>query len=154
MSHLSIVRTPLGWLGMRVGRGQLQEIAWLEEVPAERVGAPRDPLSREVERQLEAYFQHPDWRFDLPLAPAVTCFQQRVRARLQRIPAGTICTYGELARELGSGARALGNACRANPYPIVVPCHRVTAAHGPGGYAGRVDGRLLQIKRWLLAHEA
>jgi methylated-DNA-[protein]-cysteine S-methyltransferase len=148
------MQTPVGWLGVRVGAERVQEIRWLEEPPAALAGVPHDPLSREVQRQLQAYFRDPDWPFDLPLAPARTRFQQRVRVCLQGIPRSTTCTYGELARELGSGARALGNACRANPFPIVVPCHRVTAAHDLGGYAGAVGGRLLEVKRWLLAHEA
>jgi methylated-DNA-[protein]-cysteine S-methyltransferase len=62
-------------------------------------------------------------------------------------------TYGELAQRLKSSARAVGNACRRNPIAIVVPCHRVVAASGDGGFMGKRTGHALAIKRWLLAHE-
>jgi methylated-DNA-[protein]-cysteine S-methyltransferase len=58
-----------------------------------------------------------------------------------------------LARRIKSSARAIGNACRANPVPIVVPCHRVVAVNGDGGFMGKRGGRALALKRWLLAHE-
>jgi methylated-DNA-[protein]-cysteine S-methyltransferase len=149
-----VVRTPVGPLGILVAGGLLQEIRWLEAPPEDRIGAAGDPLAWEVERQLQAYFEEPRWRFDLPMAPRGTRFQRRVWERLGGIPPGTTCGYGELARELGTGARALANACRINPFPIVVPCHRVVAVGGLGGYAGQRKGRLVRIKRWLLAHEA
>ena len=74
-------------------------------------------------------------------------------AALQDIPAGTVLTYGELARQLDSAARAIGGACRNNPIPILIPCHRVVGQQGLGGYAGAVTGDPLGIKRWLLRHE-
>ena len=90
----------------------------------------------------------------LPLADAPTPFAARVRRALMAIPPGWTRTYGELARELGTSARAIGMACRANPLPIVVPCHRVVAVAAPGGYAGASNGPLPDFKRALLAHEA
>ena len=77
----------------------------------------------------------------------------RVWQALQKIPYGEVKTYGQLAKELKSSARAVGNACRANPIPIVIPCHRIVAVSGIGGYAGKTDGPVLERKRWLLAHE-
>ncbi|TAN47241.1 MAG: methylated-DNA--[protein]-cysteine S-methyltransferase [Methylococcaceae bacterium] len=91
--------------------------------------------------------------WNVPLNPVGTDFQRRVWQRLADIPLGTVVSYGQLAREMGSGARAIAGACRANPYPLVIPCHRVVAAHGLGGYCGATDGGWLDIKRWLLAHE-
>ena len=82
-----------------------------------------------------------------------TAFQRRVWRALQRIPLGEVRTYGELAVELDSCARAVAQACRANPLPILIPCHRVVSASGLGGYMGQIDGPLLEIKRWLLHHE-
>ncbi len=126
----------------------------------ERVGgrselkAPSDTLAQEVARALEAWLAGKGtWPTGFPLAPAATPFQQRVRAALIAIAPGCRMTYGELARFLGSSARAVGGACRANPIPLLVPCHRVVAACGVGGYAGAVDGPRLEFKRWLLAHE-
>ena len=101
--------------------------------------------------QLREYFLGERRRFDLPLAPQGTAFQQRVWQALYAIPFGETRSYGELARELGSAARAVGGACGANPIPIIIPCHRVLAAKGRlGGFSGG-DG--LSSKRQLLAHE-
>lgn len=82
-----------------------------------------------------------------------TAFQQRVWQALQQIPAGETRRYGELASALNSSARAVANACRANPLPILIPCHRVVASNGLGGYMGHRDGEMVAIKQWLLHHE-
>jgi len=110
-------------------------------------------IARRVGEQLQRYFSDPAWVFSLPLDLQGTDFQRTVWEQLQRIPAGTSTTYGQLAQALNTSPRAVGNACRANPCPIVVPCHRVVAAGGVGGYAGRTEGRPLAVKRWLLEHE-
>ena len=81
-------------------------------------------------------------------------FQRKVWDALMRIPCGTVKTYGSLAREIGGVARAVGQACGSNPYPVVVPCHRVVATGGGlGGFARERGGFLLDVKRWLLTHE-
>jgi methylated-DNA-[protein]-cysteine S-methyltransferase len=87
------------------------------------------------------------------VAPAGTPFQCRVWQALRDIPPGTTRTYGELARDLGTSPRAIGGACRANPCLIAVPCHRVVARDGLGGFAGERGGKRLAVKRWLLRHE-
>lgn len=117
---------------------------------------PRPPVDEggaEAVRQLQAYFANPGVEPDVPLNLNGSDFQLRVWQALREIPAGSVRTYGELARKLGSGPRAVGGACRANPCPILVPCHRVVAAHGRGGYAGAASGRWPAIKEWLLRHE-
>lgn len=106
-----------------------------------------------IEQQLSSYFLSPEYTFELPILPQGTDFQQRVWQFLTQIPVGEVCTYGEIAKKLQSSARAVGNACRKNPTPIVVPCHRVVSASGLGGFAGETGGRLIQIKKMLLAHE-
>lgn len=112
------------------------------------------PMAREVVRQLEGYFQGPDWQFDLPLDLTTgTDFQQRLWRALCGVPAGSTDTYGHLASRLNSGAQAIGQACRRNPVPLVVPCHRIVSKQGMGGYAGQVAGEKLRIKQALLAHE-
>jgi methylated-DNA-[protein]-cysteine S-methyltransferase len=95
----------------------------------------------------------PQFRFDLPLASHGTLFQRRVWGKIAAIRAGRTRSYGELARELRSAPRAVGQACGANPLPLVVPCHRVLAAAGIGGFAHCEGGFHLSVKRWLLAHE-
>lgn len=116
--------------------------------------APKTPLAKEVVRQLHAYFTDPSFQFGLPLAPAGSPFQRKVWREIADIPAGHTTTYGEIAKAVKSAPRAVGGACGANPYPIVVPCHRVVAMSGIGGFANSRGGFLLDIKRWLLAHEA
>jgi methylated-DNA-[protein]-cysteine S-methyltransferase len=108
---------------------------------------------RQVTTQLARFFSDPGHRFKLALDLQGTDFQCRVWDELTRIAAGQTLTYGELASRLGSGARAVGNACRHNPLSIIVPCHRVIGAAGIGGYSGSTDGREIQRKQWLLNHE-
>ncbi|WP_068437464.1 methylated-DNA--[protein]-cysteine S-methyltransferase [Magnetospirillum sp. XM-1] len=109
------------------------------------------PLLLKARDQLEEYFDGKRTTFDLPLAPHGTAFQQKVWAALARIPFGQTKSYGELAEELGTAARALGGACGRNPIPVIIPCHRVLAANGAmGGYSG-IDG--IETKEFLLRHE-
>lgn len=138
-------------LGLRCNADEILAIDFLEP----RAGlAPKTPLAKEVVRQLSAYLKNPKFSFGLPLAPAGTPFQRRVWEGIAAIPTGKTCTYGELAEAIHSGPRAVGNACGANPYPLVVPCHRVVASGGGlGGFGSGRGGLLLEIKRWLLAHE-
>ena len=88
-----------------------------------------------------------------------TEFQQKVWQALLEIPVGETQTYGFLANKLNTSARAVGNACRQNHFPVIVPCHRVVSASGIGGYAGDTllnqQGQIhyMQIKQWLLSHE-
>jgi len=122
-----------------------------------RSKAPSSPLAERAARQLERYRENPDARFDLPLLIAGTPFQRRLWEALCEIPCGKTVTYGELARRLGGcGAemnRAVGQACGDNRLPIVIPCHRVVAADGIGGFAHATGGYLVEAKRWLLMHE-
>jgi methylated-DNA-[protein]-cysteine S-methyltransferase len=106
-------------------------------------------LARALER-LHAYFDGEPVVFDLPLSPAGTSYQQRVWAALRRIPFGEVRTYADIAREAGGGPRSVGGANASNPIPIFIPCHRVIATGGLGGYSGG-DG--LDTKRSLLALE-
>lgn len=141
---------PFGLLGIRTAGGCLAEIAFLES------GAPLAPRDRTAERawaQLQAYFLDPEFRFELPLARAGTPFQRRVWGKIAAIGSGRTRSYGELARELDSAPRAVGQACGANPLPLVIPCHRVLAANGIGGFAHHENGFHVSVKRWLLAHE-
>jgi methylated-DNA-[protein]-cysteine S-methyltransferase len=106
-----------------------------------------------VIQAIQAYLEDPSFRFCFEPLLEGTAFQQRVWHELLQIPLGHTLTYGQLARQLGSSPRAIGNACRANPCPLVVPCHRVVGKTGLGGFAGKNSGPKLQIKRWLLMHE-
>lgn len=142
-------------LGICCNEDEVTAIHYLE--PCAEI-APKSPLAKETVRQLRAYLKDPAFEFGLPLAPTGTHFQRRVWGAIAAIPCGETRSYGEVAAIIRSGPRAVGNACGANPYPLVVPCHRVLAAHqqlgGFGGTPGRNNaGFLLDIKRWLLQHE-
>jgi methylated-DNA-[protein]-cysteine S-methyltransferase len=119
--------------------------------------SPANPLADRAARQLEKYREDPDTQFDLPLRVEGTAFQKGVWRAMCAIPRGRTRTYGELAKELGDGsfecARAVGQACGDNRLPIVIPCHRVVAAGGIGGFSHSTEGYLIEAKRWLLAHE-
>lgn len=147
----AVVSSPLGRLGIQ-GRVALTSIDFVSSrTPLKR---PVTPVARKVCAQLASYFSGSRTRFDLPLAAMGSEFQQRVWRAMRRIPAGRVRSYGQLARTVGSAPRAVGGACRANPIPIIVPCHRVVASAGLGGFMGAAGGRALAIKRWLLRHEA
>jgi methylated-DNA-[protein]-cysteine S-methyltransferase len=150
-NYQAVVTAPGFSLGIRCNDDEITGIEYLE--PSAEV-APRSLLAKEAVRQLRAYLKDPRFAFSLPLAPAGTAFQHRVWAGIAAIPSGATRSYGELATAIATGPRAVGNACGANPYPIVVPCHRVVAAnHGLGGFARQRGGFLLEVKRWLLEHE-
>lgn len=110
-------------------------------------------LGQEVRRQVAAYLADGQFRFDLPLKPSGTEFQQRVWQLMCEIPAGEVRTYGDVAQELGSAARAVGGACRVNPIPLIIPCHRIVAKQGLGGFSGQTEGVTLTLKERLLSHE-
>ena len=115
---------------------------------------PQNALAAEAARQLRAYLRRPrGHRFDLPLAAATTAFQRKVRAIVQSLAGGQIATYSGIAQQAHSAPRAVGGACRANRVPLLVPCHRVVAQSGVGGFMGDRGSHRLDIKRQLLRHE-
>jgi methylated-DNA-[protein]-cysteine S-methyltransferase len=148
----AILPAPFGALGVHIAEGRLRRLEFLPPDTPSHIG--ESPLIREAAAQLAAYFNNPAHRFELPLEPIGSDFRRRVWQALLDIPAGHPTTYGDLARRLGSSARAVGQALGDNPLPIVIPCHRVVAANGSlGGFNHSHTGYSLEIKRWLLAHE-
>lgn len=152
----AIVAAPFGAVGVRVDDGLLVELIYLRPGMAQL--EPRGRFAARVARQIGRYLDDPDFVFDLPLAPRGTAFQQRVWRAISDIPRGQVRSYGALARALRTAPRAVGQACGANWFPLVIPCHRVVAAQGIGGFAGTAadsteDAFSIDIKRWLLAHE-
>ncbi|MDX1574831.1 MAG: methylated-DNA--[protein]-cysteine S-methyltransferase [Kiloniellales bacterium] len=122
--------------------------------PSSRSETPKSsegsPLLAEAGRQLAAYFAGERRDFELPLAPAGSALHKEVWRLMCAIPFGQTATYGELARKLKSAAQPVGTACGANPIAILIPCHRVVAADGLGGFSG---GAGVESKRFLLHHE-
>jgi len=147
----AVVPFPAMRVGLRTEAENIAQIVYLpSSIPLE---PPRNRLAERAARQLERYLADPDFRFELPLAAAGTRFQCRVWNAIGAIPRGRALTYGQMAKALRSAPRAVGQACGANPLPLVVPCHRVVAANGLGGFAGHGEGFHLEVKRWLLRHE-
>lgn len=144
-------RTPFAVLGIRVQAGKVTGIDFLP--PDEAILAPKDALAQQVCEQIERYVHDPDFQFDLPLQQTGTTHQMKVWRALSAIPRGQATTYGALAAQLASSPRAVGQACGSNPLPLIVPCHRVVAKHGAGGFMHHASGAPLAIKDWLLRHE-
>jgi methylated-DNA-[protein]-cysteine S-methyltransferase len=108
------------------------------------------PLPNNIKIIFDKYFEGETNSLNtLKSAPVGTPFEQSVWKELQKIPAGTTWSYGELAQKLGSAPRAVGRANGRNPVCLIHPCHRVIGADGSlTGYAGG-----LKRKEWLLRHE-
>jgi methylated-DNA-[protein]-cysteine S-methyltransferase len=100
--------------------------------------------------QLQDWFAGKHKTFDLPLAPLATPRGEALRAGIAAIGYGETLTYGQLATQINSAPRAVGQACRRNPFPIIIPCHRVTSAGGQEFYSG---GEGPRAKAWLIAFE-
>lgn len=151
----AVVRAPFGKVGIEVDAAArfIREIVYLEDsVP---VSAPDSVLAERAAHQIERYLLDAAAPFDLPLADVGTPFQRRVWQAMCEIPLGSVSTYGALADQLGGVPRAIGQACGDNPFPLVIPCHRVVGANGLGGFAHHAgDGFYPRVKRWLLAHES
>ncbi len=150
-SYQAIMVAPFARIGLRMVGAAVSALDYLPADAPEQ--PPTDAATAQVVEQLQTYFRDPRTLFTVLLTGQGTPFQQRVWVALRAISPGTVLTYGELARQLGTAARAVGGACRANPVPILIPCHRVVGQHGLGGYTGAVTGDPLGIKRWLLRHE-
>jgi methylated-DNA-[protein]-cysteine S-methyltransferase len=132
--YISHWLSPLGMLEIRISD---QSLLSMKKSNTKKEHISDDPVTRTVIRQLEEYLEGRRQTFDLPLHVDGTPFQQAVWKALGRIPAGKTLTYGQVAAMIGkpNAARAVGNALNRNLHCIVVPCHRVTAGNGMGGYA-------------------
>ncbi|MBU3623334.1 methylated-DNA--[protein]-cysteine S-methyltransferase [Polynucleobacter sp. AP-Latsch-80-C2] len=151
-----VIEAPFGRLGIETEmvEGSLM-VSRIDYLPVKAVLIkPRNQLAREVAKQCQAYFKNSDYLFDLPLKPQGTDHQNKVWNSVLNIPAGQTSTYGQVAKQIKSGARAVGTACGANPYPLITPCHRVVSVQGLGGFMKEdAPGFYRQIKIWLLKHE-
>lgn len=143
--------TPFGYVQIRAQDDLVISVDFVSLPPV--IATTKNKVLMQAQQQMLAYCEQPQSVFKLPLRMRGTAFQQRVWQALQSIPAGEVRTYGEMALQLNTSPRAIGGACRANPLPIIVPCHRVVSRLGMGGYSGDTDGDNMEIKRGLLRHE-
>jgi len=152
-----IISCPFG--SLRINTGLVDGSLMISEIIYLAKGLskvrPQNDLARQAKDQIEAYFEDPLFKFNLPLKQQGTPYQHRVWSAISDIPVGNTISYGDLAKQIKSGPRAVGGACGANYYPLLIPCHRVLSANGLGGFMqqGGEIGRHLDIKRWLLRHE-
>ena len=150
----AIVPAPFGAVGIRTENDTITGLDFLP--PRFAAKPPANALAARAAQQVSKYLAQPGFRFNLPLALSGTPFQRKVWEKIAAVPPGSATTYGQIAKGIRSAPRAVGQACGANPFPLVTPCHRVlTATGGLGGFSGRADDAnfLLRVRRWLLAHE-
>lgn len=146
----AIIPAPFGAIGVRTEDDFMVGLELLPVTQAEKTSG--DPFIQSVVTQIKQYLNDPNTILDIPVAVKGTPFQRRVWKAIANVPAGKTVTYGELAETVASGARAVANVCGANQVPLIIPCHRVVAKSGLGGFM-RGDERGLTIKTWLLQHE-
>lgn len=151
-----VILAPFGCLGIQTElvEGSLM----ISKIDYRALGTPLikpgNALAKEFAKQCQHYFKNAGFAFDMPLKPAGTEHQKKVWSAAQSIRVGETKTYGEIARAIKSGPRAVGTACGANPYPLITPCHRVVSAQGLGGFMKEDSpGFYRQVKIWLLQHE-
>jgi methylated-DNA-[protein]-cysteine S-methyltransferase len=149
LQHDAILPAPFGAVAIYAQGMQIAVELLPEKLPAKQ---SQNPKIQRVAQAIDAYFANPHNDFNLPIVLAGTDYQRRVWQAICAIPCGQVQTYSDIAAQIGSGPRAVANACGANHIPLLVPCHRVVAKNGIGGFMqGNVDG--LKIKKWLLKHE-
>ena len=146
-----LISAPFGWVGIRTRDGLISEITLIP--PELAVQAKTAEAASPAVAQIQAYLNNPNTTLTFQYLSLGTPYQQRVWQAISQIPCGETRTYTELAQQIGSGPRAVANACGANPLPLLVPCHRVVAKNGLGGFMQGVEGGM-EIKQWLLAHES
>jgi methylated-DNA-[protein]-cysteine S-methyltransferase len=142
---------PFAVLGIRATHGAVQGIDYLPRGAATL--SPLNSTAEQVCRQIERYLEDPEYRFSVPFSFQGTPFQCKVWREICRIPSGRTVSYLRLARALRTAPRPIGGACGANRIPLVIPCHRVVATTGVGGFMNARSGSPIAIKKWLLAHE-
>lgn len=152
-----VIPTEFGGIGFIMSEQMIAEIRLMtpdECALDDPCNAMYDEARMDIKSRLAGYLNNPSTRLSLPTQDtAGTSFQRRVWQAIRTIPVGETVSYGQLANQLNSSPRAVANACGANPYPIVTPCHRVVSQHGLGGFMQGIRDDYLTIKRWLLRHE-
>ncbi|NNE38237.1 MAG: methylated-DNA--[protein]-cysteine S-methyltransferase [Gammaproteobacteria bacterium] len=148
-SYSIIFDTPVETLGIRLEGDAIEEVAWLTGSVDNK--NPRNLLANQLKSDILYYLDKGRPLPDVKLNLHGSQFQIRVWQALQTIKMGGVASYGQLAKKLNTGSRAIGQACRTNPVVLFIPCHRVVSASGIGGYMGKK--KRINIKYWLLEHE-
>ena len=141
------IRTPAGQLVLYSQQGVIYNADW-------ELDDGFYPQDHQLQQQFRQYWQNTDALINIKLLKRGSVYRHKVLAELCKIPFAETMTYSALAGKINSSARAVGNACRDNPYPVIIPCHRVVSVSGMGGYCGQTTGNFMAIKYKLLAFEA
>ena len=144
--HRASFPSPLGWISVTEQQGHVTRLKWGGVKLADE---PTATLA-DVGEQLAAYFEGRLTMFDVEMSFPSSAFQHGVLESMMSIPYGSTKTYGEIADYVEGSAQAVGNACGANPIPILIPCHRVLGANSLGGFSGSGG---VESKVFLLRHE-
>lgn len=155
-SYEAIIPSPLGALGLVIDNGALVKLDYLELPRSSKkikLKKASGSLAKKIVEELDRYFRNGKRKFSISLKLSGTLLENRIWQAMREIPAGQSITYGELAAKFDTGARVVGNICRKNPIPIIIPCHRVVAKNNIGGYCGNKKGYSIKNKEWLLELE-
>jgi methylated-DNA-[protein]-cysteine S-methyltransferase len=144
---MTIFTTPFGMIEIEHDEHFVYKSSFTDKAPT----SPENQLAHLIRNELDSYSENPHHRFQLPLKPQGSIYQQKVWNGLLVIPVARTLTYGELSLKLQTSPRAIGQACKRNPLVLFIPCHRVVGKNDLGGYMGNPDA--LSYKKSLLAHE-
>lgn len=154
-----LFRLPTCLVGIDCGDSSLNELVFLPPDFTTPYPLNKNLFSQMLCAELEQWLINPDWLFKIELNTCGTPFQQRVWQSIQAIPLGSTVRYQDIAQVLHSSPRAVGQACGRNPFPLIIPCHRVISSNGLGGFAHTPDSLstsdhyLILTKQWLLKRE-
>jgi methylated-DNA-[protein]-cysteine S-methyltransferase len=141
--------TPIGLVSLSAEGGELISVR-INPLATEGHQPATNPILKEALDQMAAYFAGERQNFDVKLRPLPSPQGEALRSGIAVVPYGKTMTYGALAEQIRSAPRAVGQACKRNPFPIIIPCHRVTSASGPENYSG---GAGVETKAWLIDFE-
>lgn len=150
----AVLPAPFGQLGVVADTAGLRQIDFLPVDYGLSFPATVPVPVRQLAAALALFWNDASVPFELLLQYQATPHQRRVWQALLAIPVGRTRSYGAIAAEIGSSPRAVGQACGANPLPILIPCHRAVAKNGSGGFMHQREGAAMDYKHWLLAHES
>ncbi len=143
------IHTPIGVMNAKVCADILCGLTWSDKKQSHL------PYQQNMlQQQMDQYWQDAMQKIEIKLLKQGSAYRQKIWSELIKIPLGQTLNYKALAEKTGSASRPVAGACRDNPYPIIIPCHRVVSVSGLGGYAGQTTGYMMEIKQQLIAYEA